>query len=65
MATPDLLWYEFTVEDPTLFRAPRSGAFSMRKTTEKIFEDACHEGNYATGNILRGGRVQERAAEER
>ena len=65
MTTPDLLWYEFTVEDPTLFSAPWSGAFSMRKTSERIFEDACHEGNYATGNILRGARVQESAAAER
>src|SRR5215471_261468 len=65
IVTPDILWYEFTVEDPTLFSAPWSGAFSMRKTNERIFEDACHEGNYATGNILRGARVQEGAAVEK
>jgi len=65
MVTPEMVWYEFTVEDPTLFSAPWSGAFSMRKTNERIFEDACHEGNYATGNILRGARVQEGAAAEK
>ena len=65
MATSDILWYEFTVEDPTLFSTPWSGAFSMRKTNERIFEDACHEGNYATRNILRGARVQEGAAVEK
>jgi hypothetical protein len=65
MVTSETLWYEFTVEDPTLFSAPWSGAFSMRKTNERIFEDACHEGNYATGNILRGARVQEGAAAEK
>ena len=64
MVTPDTLWYEFTVEDPTLFSKPWSGAFSMRKTNDRIFEDACHEGNYALGNVLRGARVQEGARDK-
>jgi hypothetical protein len=63
--TPDMLWYEFTVSDPTLFSRSWRGAFSMRKTNEQVFEDACHEGNYAVGNILRGARVQEGTAEEK
>ena len=29
-----------------------------------IFEYACHEGNYAMPNILRGARAQEKAAAE-
>jgi hypothetical protein len=64
MVTPEMFWYEFTVEDPTLFSKPWSGAFSMRKTNERIFDDACHEGNYALGNILRGARVREGARDK-
>jgi hypothetical protein len=29
-----------------------------------LYEHACHEGNYSLVNILRGARVQERAAVE-
>ena len=32
--------------------------------TGLIYEFACHEGNYAIGNTLRGVRIQEKAAEE-
>jgi len=59
LVSSDTLWYEFTVEDPTLFTRPWSGRFPMRKTGEPIFEVACHEGNYAMFNMLRGARVQE------
>lgn len=62
IVAPDTIWYEFTVEDPTLFSQAWSGAFSMRKTDERIFGDACHEGNYALANVLRGARVQEGAS---
>jgi len=54
------LRYDFTVEDPTLFTQAWSGAFSMRRTNDGLFEAACHEGNYALANVLRGARVQER-----
>jgi hypothetical protein len=32
----------------------------MKKTSDPIFEYACHEGNYALENILRGERYQEK-----
>jgi hypothetical protein len=32
----------------------------MRKMTEPIYEYACHEGNYAMGNILSAARAEER-----
>jgi hypothetical protein len=31
----------------------------------KIYEYACHEGNYAIPNILSGARAQEKAAAEK
>ena len=29
------------------------------KPADKVYEYACHEGNYAMGNILRGARLLE------
>ena len=36
----------------------------MNATNEKIYEYACHEGNYALPGILAGAREAERAAAE-
>ena len=30
-----------------------------RSSPDKVYEYACHEGNYAMGNILRGARLLE------
>ena len=38
--------------------ASTSGA----RATSRIWEYACHEGNYAMGNILRGARLLEKEA---
>ena len=59
----ETLHYEFTVTEPTTFTSPWTARVPITKTEEPIFEYACHEGNYALANILRGGRVQEQAAD--
>jgi hypothetical protein len=58
---PDGLLYQFTVEDSD-YTAPYSGEYLWPKTTDRLYEYACHEGNYALGNILRGARLLEREA---
>jgi hypothetical protein len=58
----DTLLYEFTVDDPTAFTQAWTAALPMTKTSDRIFEYACHEGNYALTDILRGARAQDRAA---
>ena len=58
----DLL-YHFTVDDPTAWAAPWSGEYSWRASNERVYEYACHEANYAMGNILRGARLLESEAE--
>ncbi len=60
----DGLLYEFTVHDPD-YTAPYSGEFFWPRTDELNYEYACHEGNYAMGNILRGARLLEREFLER
>jgi hypothetical protein len=55
--------YEFRVEDPKTWTRPWAVSVPMRKVPGPIYEYACHEGNYAMGNILSGARAQERALE--
>ena len=50
------LVYNFTVDDPTVWTAPWSGEYVWKSSDVGVFEYACHEGNYAMGNILRGAR---------
>lgn len=54
------LLYEFTVDDPSSFTRPWSAALPMQRSSDRLFEYACHEGNYALEDILRGARAQER-----
>jgi len=55
----DGLLYEFTVEDPD-YTAPYGGELTWPETDQQSFEYACHEGNYAMGNMLRGARLLEK-----
>ena len=54
----DLL-YDFTVDDPTAWTAKWSGEFVWTRSDKRVYEYACHEGNYAMGNTLRGARILE------
>ncbi|HVS61985.1 MAG TPA: hypothetical protein VMT85_00650 [Thermoanaerobaculia bacterium] len=58
----DTLRYKFTIEDPTVWTAPFSGEMPWPEIDEKVYEYACHEGNYALGNVLRGARLLEAEA---
>jgi len=54
------LRYQFTIDDPTTWTRPWTAEYAWPTTREQIYEYACHEGNYALGNILRGARLKER-----
>jgi hypothetical protein len=56
------LIYEFTVDDPAMFKQPWRAQMPMRPTAGPIYEYACHEGNYSLPNALTGARAEERAA---
>lgn len=56
------LRYSFTAEDPATWQDKWSGDYIWPESDEKIYEYACHEGNYSMGNILRGARRLEREA---
>ena len=53
------LLYEYTVDAPTVFTRPFTVAVPMRASRERMFEYACHEGNYAMRGMLKGARVLE------
>jgi hypothetical protein len=46
--------YQFEVNDPVNYSQVWKGQMPLRKSKEKVFEYACHEGNYALPGILRG-----------
>jgi hypothetical protein len=56
---PDTLLYQFTVEDPTTWTAPWTAEIPLARTSQQIYEYACHEGNYGMEGILRGARAEE------
>ena len=56
------LQYHVTVHDPQTWVSDWSVAFPMtRDDSYAMYEYACHEGNYALANSLRGARARERA----
>jgi hypothetical protein len=57
--------YQFTAEDPTIWERPWSGEYEFTPSKGRIFEYACHEGNYALEGILSGMRADEAAAAEK
>jgi len=52
--------YEFTVDDPVMYSGPWSGEVPFLRLDGLLYEYACHEGNYALENVLRGARAEER-----
>ena len=56
---PDLLHYEITVTDPTVWTAPWTAMVPLSRSDDTVFEYACHEGNIGMHGILAGARVQE------
>jgi hypothetical protein len=56
----DTLQYQATVTDSKTYTHPFTIAFPWKRDADyKMFEYACHEGNYALRNILSGARADE------
>jgi hypothetical protein len=56
------LLYQFEIDDPTAYTRPWKGELTLQRSNERIFEFACHEGNYSLTNMMRGYRISERPA---
>lgn len=62
MVSPGEIVYSFTMNDPVAYTQPWTAEMVLytRPAGERIYEYACHEGNYALPGILAGKRHQER-----
>ena len=61
---PDTVVYEFTAEDPNSYTRPWTAMVPLKRTTEQLYEYACHEGNYGLEGILAGARAKDKADAE-
>ena len=57
----DTIDYQFTVHDDSTFTRPWTASLPMTALGGNLYEYACHEGNYAIANMLRGARAKEAA----
>ncbi len=58
----DTILYEFTVNDPENYTKSWTAQLTMGKTNARVYEYACHEGNYGMEGILAGARAAEKDA---
>ena len=58
----DTIEYRITIEDPATFAQPWTALVPISRLPDdtRIYEYACHEGNYALPNLLSGARAQAR-----
>ena len=57
----DTISYSATIEDAEIYTRPWTVAFPLTADPAyRIYEYACHEGNYAMENMLRGARAQDK-----
>jgi hypothetical protein len=59
LQSPDSLVYTFTVEDSTVWTAPFTGEYAWARSENRVYEHACHEGNYPLEGIMKGARYVE------
>jgi hypothetical protein len=60
--SPTRIKYRFQVEDPAMWEQPWGGEYTFAPLNGRVYEYACHEGNYALPGILAGARQQEKDA---
>jgi hypothetical protein len=58
MVSPDRMNYRFEIVDATMWDKPWGGEYEFVRG-ERMFEYACHEGNYGLENILAGARAED------
>jgi hypothetical protein len=51
--------YVFTVSDPVYYARSWTGETHLLRSNHKMFEYACHEGNYSMRNILEAARAND------
>ena len=62
--SPTKILYRFQIEDADLWDKPWGGEYTFNTLNGRVYEYACHEGNYALPGILAGARQKEKEAAE-
>jgi hypothetical protein len=58
---PDRIDYQITVDDPTTWTKPWTAVIRLKQSTERLYEYACHEGNYEIlRDMFAGARAREK-----
>ena len=57
----ETLKYEITINDPGTWTKPWSLMIPLKRSSDPLYEYACHEGNYGMAGVLAGARAQEKA----
>jgi hypothetical protein len=60
----DVLLYEYTIDDPTVWTRPWTVSMTFQRSDSNIYEYACHEGNYSMQHSLAGARAAEKRQSE-
>ena len=56
---PKEILYEFAVDDPSAYTQVWKGELPLLEAEGRIYEYACHEGNYSLSGILAGARAED------
>jgi hypothetical protein len=59
---PDELVIHYTVTDPDHYTQPWTAEVAWVRTSQHLYQTACHEGNYSLANMLLGARIEEARA---
>jgi hypothetical protein len=62
--SPTQIHYQWEVTDPATFSTVVKGEEAFNITPDRVYEYACHEGNYALPGILAGARAEEKQGRE-
>jgi hypothetical protein len=58
--SPQQILYQWEIQEPSTFSQPVKGEEALNFTKDRVYEYACHEGNYAMTGILAGARQAEK-----
>lgn len=56
---PDELVIHYTVSDPDYYTRPWTAEVAWVRTSQHLYQTACHEGNHSLTNMLLGARIEE------
>lgn len=59
LIAPEQISYDYVLEDSAMLSQPVRVQYLVTRTDHRMFESACHEGNYSLPGMMRGARITE------